>query len=120
EALGAIRSEAAVPALVEAIKDRKDDRVTDIPVRPRTRVHAAEALWRINKHPAAVPALVAAINDPTDQADSYAHFALRRIGAEARAALPTLTEALKDSAVLVRVEAAVTLWQINKDPAVVP
>jgi WD40 repeat protein/HEAT repeat protein len=112
KALGAIGVEAiaAVPALLEALKDKKD----------RGRVHAAEALWRINKHPAAVLALAAAVQDPMDQADHYAHVALRRIGVEARAAVPALTEALKAEKVYHRVEAAITLWQINKDHRVVP
>jgi len=112
EALGAIGAQAAaaVPALLEALKDKKD----------RGRVHAAEALWRINKHPAAVLALAAAVQDPRDQADYYAHVALRRIGVDAKAAVPALTEALKAERVYHRVEAAITLWQLNKDLAVVP
>lgn len=111
EALGNIGPEAkaAVPALLEALKDRG-----------RMRVAAAEALWRINKHPAAVPALVASVQDPTDYADYIANSALRRIGAEAKAAAPALAEALKEKNVDRRVEVAMTLWRINKDPAVVP
>jgi HEAT repeat protein len=111
DALGKIGADAAVPALVEALKDGG-----------RVRVYAAEALWRINQHPAAVPALAEVLTNQGPFAEGYGNplWVLSDIGVEAQAAAPALAEALKDKHVDGRVEAAVTLWKINKDPAVVP
>jgi HEAT repeat protein len=143
EALGRIGPEAkeAVPALAEALNDEKDYvgqaaaealgriGVDAVPAllealkgRDRVRIAAAEALWRINKHPAAVPALAEDLTYRTAPEGGYAAavYVLGRIGAEAKAAVPALAEALKDKNVDRRVEVAVTLWKINKDPAVMP
>jgi HEAT repeat protein len=106
EALGAIGAEDAVPALLKALQEKG-----------RVRVCAAEALWRINHHPAALPALAEAVQDPTEHAAYFAHVALRHLGAEAKAVVPALTAALKDGNASKRLEAAVTLWRVNKDPA---
>lgn len=66
------------------------------------------------------PALFEALNDHTDYANYYASSVLRRIGAEAKGATLGPAEALKDKNVEGRVQAAVILWKLNKDPAVVP
>src|SRR5262249_7844566 len=80
------RAGAGVDALVEALGD-EDSSVG---------VVAAEALWRICRHPAALPALIAGLEDPVSMARSRAAEALGRMGADAEAAVPALVEALRE------------------------
>jgi HEAT repeat protein len=77
---------AGVDALLEALTD-EDSSVG---------VAAAEALWRIRRHPAVLPALVAALEDPDSWARSRAAEALGRMGADAEAAVPALVLALRE------------------------
>jgi HEAT repeat protein len=77
------------------------------------RVVAAEALWKVDKHPAAVPALVkvyesAGRNDRID-----AVYTLRRLGADARAAVPALVRGLKDEDDTLACRTAETLGAIG-------
>ncbi len=84
QALGKIGDETAVPALLDALGERS-----------RLRVHAAEALWRINQHPLAMPTLAEAMNDPTDQTDYFAEIALRHIVNGSPAAIVAFVESVK-------------------------
>jgi HEAT repeat protein len=77
-------AEAAVPALFDALRQRRG--VDRFPVQ--------EALGRIG--PAAVPALTAALKDKDGDVRLRAASALSRIGAGAKEAVPTLIEALND------------------------
>ena len=128
---------------------RPDERYV-LPEFGRSRVAAAEALWKITKHPGAAPALAETLKDP--QARHWATPALERIGVEGQAAVPTLIDALKGEDKVTRVYAATalgqigakteavaalvetlkdkdaylrcfaarSLWRIKKDPAVIP
>ena len=93
-------AEAAVPALIEALKDEDSN----------VRGSAADALGKIG--PAAVPALIEALRD--DDSDvRYTAAALARIGPAAEAAVPALIEALKHDDSIVRFNAAYALGKIG-------
>src|SRR5262249_12893030 len=111
-ALGAIGPDAkeAVPALLTLLTN----------VTPYIRSTAAEALWRIDRHPAAIPALVAQLQDAQCTDRGSAAIALGKIGPDARAAVPALLAALKDRQNLMPAQAAEALWRIEKHPAAVP
>ena len=101
-ALGEIGPEA-VPALVEALKDK------DSGVRER----ATMALGKIG--PEAVPALVEALKDKDSGVRERAAMALGRIGPEAKSAVSALIEALKDKNSGVRERAAMGLGEIGPE-----
>ena len=116
-ALGQIgpRAAQAVPLLARAIAATAVD----------VRRPAIDALGRIG--PAArdaVPAIIAEVDLPKDHINyaPLAHFrrlsarALGRIGPDAAEAIPFLEQALSNEDYVYRVEAALALWRIAKDP----
>src|SRR5262249_55258081 len=67
------------------------------------------------------PALAEALRDKEIvNVRIWAAWGLRRIGAEAKAAVPQLEAALKDESGLVRVEAARALWAIGEQKSAIP
>ncbi|WP_199245211.1 HEAT repeat domain-containing protein [[Phormidium] sp. ETS-05] len=98
---------AAVPDLITALKQDKDDDV---------RRSAAEALGRMGAEAkAAVPDLITALKDKDDGVRRSAAEALGDIGAEAKAAVPDLITALKDKDDGVRRSAAEALGDIGAE-----
>jgi HEAT repeat protein len=136
------KAEEAVPALVKGLKAEDET--------GQFRMDAAEALWRIDKHPAAIPALaetlrnkrlsdrilaasalgrigspaVPALIKAVEDTDAYvrraAAAALENVGPIGRPAIPALTRALDDESAFVRVHAARALWRLDQHPAAVP
>lgn len=103
-------AKAAVPALVEALRD------SDAKVRYRS-LMALGNLWsgaeRGPEVRAAVPALIKLLKDEDEYIRRRAVYVLGRIGPEARAAVPALTEALRDENEDVRSYVAKALGAIN-------
>ena len=110
DALGSIGTEAkaAVPDLVNALKNDKDAFV---------RSSAASALGRLGTEAkAAVPDLVNSLKDKDGDVRSRAAGALGNIGTEAKAAVPDLVNALKnDERASVRGSAADALGSIGTE-----
>jgi HEAT repeat protein len=96
-------AKAAVPCLIERMKGGES---------VSQRVRAAEALWRIAKHPDALPTLIAALDY---QGGVWAADALARLGADARPALDALKKRLTDPKTA-NAHLAVALWQIERSP----
>jgi hypothetical protein len=97
-------AEAAVPALISALKDAAAD----------VRRSAAEALGAISPvAEAAVPALAAALKDDDAKVRASAAEALGAIGPAAEAAVPALVAALKDDDAELRRQAANALGRIG-------
>ena len=97
---------AAVPALIEALKDDDAD----------VRSSAADVLGNIGAEAkAAVPALIEALKDDDADVRSSTAYALGNIGAEAKAAVPALVEALEDDDADVRSGAAYALGNIGAE-----
>jgi HEAT repeat protein len=93
--LGALgkNSEAAVPDLIDALKDADE----------KVRADAAEALWNLGPcAKGAVPALAAALKDRAPAVRLNAAGALGEIGPDARSAVPALTKVLRDPDTTVR------------------
>jgi HEAT repeat protein len=115
EALRAIgvEAKAAVPALIEALKEQNVYR----------RVSAAEALWTIDRNPAAAAALVEFLKERKKPGHDliYAARSLWQINKNP-AAVAALIEVLKGGANRYgeRAVAAEALWQSNRSPAAVP
>ncbi len=105
-------AKAAVPALIEALKDENSE----------MRRRVAVALGNIGPDAkAAVPALIEALKDENKNVRDSAAVALGTLGPDAKAAVPVLIEALKDEGMVVRREAAGALGEIGPDAkAVVP
>jgi HEAT repeat protein len=99
EALGKIGDPQAVPALMEALKDRDE----------RCAPGGGGALGKIGD-PQAVPALMEALKDRDENVRRAAAEALGKIGD--RQAVPALLEALKDRNEDVRQAAAEALWKL--------
>lgn len=97
-------AQAAVPALIEALKD------DDIHVR-RTVVAALNEIGPAAR--TSVPALAASLRDRSAIVRRRAATALGELGPAARGALPGLTEALRDAALMVRRSAAFALGQME-------
>jgi HEAT repeat protein len=89
-------------------------------VTPYIRATAAEALWRIDRHPAAIPELVKHLQDPQSTDRGEAAEALGRIGPDAKVAVPALLAALKDRQHLTPVRAAEALWFVAKHELAIP
>ncbi len=71
--------------------------------------------------PKGVPALAEGLKDKEIvNVRLWAAWGLRRNGADAKAAIPQLVQALKDECGLVQIEAAKTLWEISEHKATVP
>jgi RNA polymerase sigma-70 factor (ECF subfamily) len=71
--------------------------------------------------PAAVPALAEGLKDKEIvNVRIWAAWGLRRLGAEAKAAVPQLEAALQDESGLVRVEVARALWAIEEQKTAIP
>ncbi|MBZ5626408.1 MAG: HEAT repeat domain-containing protein [Acidobacteriia bacterium] len=103
DALGSIGAEA-VPALVEALAAGET----------RIRCQAACALGRVRAGAEeAVPALVAALNDDDRRVRVWSVMALDQIGATTKGAVPALIEALKNADEAVRYIAADALGRIG-------
>jgi HEAT repeat protein len=109
EALGNLGPDAAaaVPALREALKVRG----SLLPTR------AAVALWRIGKHKDGIAVMTARLRDGNSTVRSHAATALGLIGPAAKAAVPALTEALKDTGPWVAPSAAEALERIDPGAA---
>ena len=104
-ALGDIKSEAAVPALIEALKDPEKN----------VRASAASALAKVNSE-AAVPALIEAMKVPGWLVGLTAADALEKVRSEA--AVRVLIEALKDPEEFVRWTVANALGKLKSEAAV--
>src|SRR5262249_42957909 len=102
-------AQAAVPALVEAMRDRE----------ARVRVRAAEALWQVARDPASVAVLAEVLRDKdlTPGDHSMAAQALGGIGPPARAARPLLTELTRAGDFDLRSTAADALRKIDPEAA---
>lgn len=103
EALGKQRAEAAIAALVEVLKDKKES----------VRDAAGNALATIGQK--AVPALASALKDHDQVGRLSAAKALFQLGSESSEALPALTAALKDKNIEIRIHAAATLGRLGPD-----
>jgi HEAT repeat protein len=99
-------AESAVPALSEALK-HKDSIV---------RIQSAYTLWKIVRQASAIQILSTELNEKANKVRDRAIAAemLGMVGADAKAALPTLTEATKDQDPELRVKAAWALWAVDK------
>ncbi|MBC8356578.1 MAG: HEAT repeat domain-containing protein [Planctomycetes bacterium] len=96
---------AAVPALIEALKDDSDEVIV---------WHAARTLGAIgDAAAAAVPQLAALLEDDRPKVQAYAAFALGRIGEPSMSAADKLIELAFDKDPLVRRSALRALRQIN-------
>ncbi len=136
------QAQAAVPALVEAIKDEEVQvrriivaALGEIGIAARSAVPALVASLR-NRHdivrrraaqclaelgPAArsaVPALIEVMSDPSLMVRRWAVFALGEIGMKAILAVPVLVERLRDADPISRILIGVSLCKIG--PAIVP
>lgn len=109
EALARFRK-LAVPALVEALKDK------DYGVR-------FSAVFTLNiigwEAKAAVPALIMALKDEKELVRYYAAETLGKIGADASDALPALITASKDKVAWVRVNAVEALVNLRQEPKLI-
>ena len=93
-------AKAAVPALLETLKDEHE-----------VRVWANYALFRIVSHPEAIPNLIEALKDQYGVVREVPVIALGNIGPDARAAVPALIEALNVEQEWIRRRAA---WALGK------
>jgi HEAT repeat protein len=82
------------------------------------RVRAAEALWKIERHPRAFPQLVAELRSNISWAQLNAANAIGRIGPPAKEAVPALVELLTQRNFDVRRAAAAALKAV--DPEATP
>ena len=100
-----IDTRAAMPALIEAMKDADH----------RVRAWAAHALGEIGPDAErAVPALIKMLKDPEEGPRNCSAIALGRIGPAARPAIPALQEALNDPKKDVRFFALKAIKRIQK------
>jgi HEAT repeat protein len=83
---------------------------------PDVRLASALALWQIAKHAAAVPVAVEALADQDHFVRRKAASTLAEMGAETDDALQALAAALSDEDRYVRIDAALALWGIRRDP----
>jgi HEAT repeat protein len=105
--------DAAEPAVAELTKLAKSADVVE-------RFNARRALVRIRKNVAHLNLLADLLKeDPAELRGSAADL-LGQFGPDAKAAVPALRELLKDADAHVRSTAAMALWKINRDDAVLP
>jgi HEAT repeat protein len=95
----------AVPALREALKDAD----------PRVRLYAAQSLWAVNRRAEEVLEVYQGLLRNQNDAGlrSAAAFSLGSLEADARPAMPSLKQAVKDPDPDVRLYAAQTLWALD-------
>jgi HEAT repeat protein len=108
EALGKVKSEVAIPALVKLLKDPETS----------VRLGAADALARIGTK--SIPALTGALNEPEETTRLAALTAIARLAPVARQTLSkemlaAWSGALKDPSTQVRIQAAVVLGRCGPD-----
>ncbi len=105
EALGSIGPVAskAVPALAEALRDEEGI----------VRTCAAEALWKIARHPNAIGQLVAELEVADEMAQRHAAEAIGAIGPDAKQAVPALGALLTHRDFGLRRAADLALQKIN-------
>jgi HEAT repeat protein len=110
KALGAIGTDAkaALPDINKTLIEKELD----------VRLAAANALWSIDKSPSAISALSEMLKEYKESDRAKITTALGGLGTEA--AVPVLTNALKDAQLEVRVRAAEALWRIKKHPSAIP
>lgn len=77
---------------------------------------AAASSWQIAKHAAAVPVAVEALADQDHFVHRTAASTLGEMAAETDDALQALVAALSDEDRYVRIDAALALWGIRRDP----
>jgi HEAT repeat protein len=108
DALGNLGTEAkdAVPALEKGLKNEN----------PESRYAAASVLWRISHQETALNVLLEPLKDESCPAEHRFQVvqALNMIGPSAKAAVPLLTELLKNKDEYLRVVAAQALWTIAR------
>lgn len=143
---GGFKGEAAIPALVEALKDSETkvryhslSALSDLMYNAEppdlgaivpavtellkdadsgTRWHAAHLLGQIGpRASAAVPLLIEVLSDEDETVRSYAAYAIGKIGADSKVAGPPLIKLLKDRAANVRESAANTLAKVDPGSA---
>jgi HEAT repeat protein len=95
----------AIPDLMELLKDKED----------AFRVEAAEALWKINQHPAAIPQILKELNE-SSAGCREATLAVGRIGKPAVAAIPLLKELVYSRSCSTRREARAALKKLESFP----
>ncbi|NET34194.1 MAG: TIR domain-containing protein, partial [Cyanothece sp. SIO1E1] len=103
--LGQLRSEAAIPALLQALKDENSD----------VRRSATEGLGQLRSE-AAIPALLQALKDENSDVRRSATEGLEQLRSEA--AIPALLQALKDENSDVRRSATEGLGQLRSEAAI--
>ena len=107
-ALGVIGAD--IGEVILALEALLDDQIEEI------RVNAAEALWRINRHPKSLPALQVALQNRDEWAARSAAEALGKIGPDAIVAVPALQAALRDHNFRVRRAVRAALPKITGKP----
>jgi HEAT repeat protein len=104
-ALEPIGAEAA-PAVIEALKNRHEDK--------SVRLKLARTLGKLRPHaPEAVPVLIDALKDDDEEVRAAATEAIGRMGAVAKDAVPTLVDLLQDDSRNVRWAAVIALGGIG-------
>jgi HEAT repeat protein len=83
---------------------------------PHVRLASALALWQIARHAAAVPVAVETLADQDHFVRRKAASTLGEMSAETDDALQSLVAALSDEDRYVRIDAALALWGIRRDP----
>jgi HEAT repeat protein len=108
------RAKAAVPALQKALRSRFS----------QVQVHAALALWKIERSPDAVPVLIERLANHNSTGRTDAAECLAEIGPDARAAIPTLVLACQSTGASdtgdLRVRPAAALALLKIDPRTQP
>lgn len=100
-------AKSAVPTLIKVIEAGKE-----------LRVHAAGAIWRIEKHPLALPTLTSALSDKDKWVRRDAANTLGEIGPDAVSVVPALVKVFKeDKEELVRESTGESLKKIDPEAA---
>jgi HEAT repeat protein len=110
-----LETKSAAPTLCELLKD---ERSTNDPYYDSALVHAAEALWRIEKNADLVTPVLIQLLGSDWSTREYSARVLKSIGGQARGAVPALRRALSDSSLTdvdarAGVKIAEALWEID-------